>query len=238
MHVVGNRVAPADAIGRAHPAPRQVSVLQRRQYLKSSTERHENQRNGGGAHHQPIETALAEDEIEPDAAERQRGEHRDLVMSAQKGNAEKRARQCAVHHNPLAGPGAQQVKEHQHRNPHRAVKHLRPTGAANISGESEDHRGQQRRILGTAQVAAQAVAKQRGHEVNRDEIPVEIQRTKVAGAVERQPEEQPVERISGAGLGLAEVAAGHPTDIDPTWENRADAIGEPAPGTRAGPGLP
>ncbi len=124
-------------------------------------------------------------------------------MAAEPRNAEKRARQCAVHYNPIAGARAQQVEEDQ-RNPHGAVEHLGPIGAADVSGESEYHGGHQRRILGSAQVAAQAVAKQRGHEVNRNVIPVEEQGADVAGLVERQPEEQPVERIGGAGLRLAE----------------------------------
>ena len=143
-------------------------------------------------------------------------------MAGEPGHPQKCAGDRAIHQRPLPRPGAQQIEEDE-RHPHRAVHHLRPIRAPNISREREDRSRATIDAVGRPpQLAAQPVAERRRHEMDSDEIPREHNGSDVPRGSSGI---QNISQLSGyAAPGCACPSSGWPLQrYGPTAENRGGA---------------
>src|ERR1035438_884508 len=102
------------------------------------------------------------------------------------------------------GPrGARNWNRKTRGDPDGAVHHLGPRGVAEEAGEAEDEAAGEAGGAGAPEAAAEEVAEGGRHQVNRHVIPGEGPPRDVA-VFERQQKEDPIQRIGGAGLRLAE----------------------------------
>src|SRR6185437_8133695 len=99
---------PVHGVRRAHPPPRQMAVLIRGQNLHGPGEEHENGGNRREPRQAPIHGTLAKNEIEPRPGDRESGEERDLMMSAQPRETEKYSRKRGAGKRSVTPRGAQQ----------------------------------------------------------------------------------------------------------------------------------
>ncbi|MFN9084104.1 MAG: hypothetical protein ACK5XD_03905 [Acidobacteriota bacterium] len=224
--VVGDFLAPGEGLGGAHPADGLASVLHGGKDLQGA----------GGRGHQPEgaagygETAVANEHPGPQACGGEGEEDGDLMMAAEPGNAEGEAAEGGRAERLGGAGGAEQTQEDE-RNPGGAVEHLGPVQAAKQAGEWEGNAAQDGGPAPAAEFAGQAVSEHRHEQVGEDVVPVEDFRAEVAVA-ERHQEQEPVQRVGGAGLGLADeglaaVVVGIP---------ESDAAGLPFAGLELEPG--
>ena len=148
------------------------------------------------------QASIPEQKVDPNPHPRDGGENGDLMMSAEKGDAQEHAGERRVGDGPQAA-GCAQLEQEDQRNPDGAVHHHGPGRVAHEAGEAEDDAAGQAGAARTPEAAAEEIAEAGRHQVNRHVIPCQRPARDVA-VFQRQQEENPVQRIGGARYRLSE----------------------------------
>ena len=152
--------------------------------------------------------SIAEDEKEPEESGGVSYKDWSLVMTGEPGESQEEAAAGGAECGLDSAGGSQQEEENQ-RGPDDSVDHLRPIDVAYVAAEGEEASSEDGGDAGAAQVLCQQEAVQGGDEVDEDEIGIQIERPQVS-IFKAGVEEQPVERVDCAGLGLADKGLASP----------------------------
>src|SRR5579884_2767551 len=202
MNDVRDRVAPAHRFVEIDPTLRNVSVLISGEGLKCADKEHDNceyrRRNDEFA----IDAAAADEEIEPNRGGCKRDEEWNLMVAAEPTDAKEEAAQRGTREGTDATAGAKQEQENQ-RNPNGSVQHIRPCDESDIAAEPECTAREQGRSEAAFQIAGKKVTEQCREVMDGEVIPIQRRITDVA-VIERQGEQNPIQRVRQAGLHLAD----------------------------------
>src|SRR5271166_4939183 len=100
------------------------------------------------------------------------------MMAAKPGHAPNQAAQGGAGKGAVASNRTQQKQEDE-RSPYAPVQHLWPHYCTDVRAQSENQSTDERSELRESEVAAEQIAEQRGHAIDRQAIPLECDRADV-----------------------------------------------------------